>query len=469
MLDYAKKSVITSKLDQLCDDTCKELKNLAEDQIKVAKEKALLVLATEEKGLENYVEKMGEIGAGLKEIGSNLDADASEQDISDFQTQVQNFIDGTEMKSEDKKEIKESVAKKIKETSPTKKSKVRTFFEEKIFRKSSSYESLVEAVKKRKSFVKAKFQTIKAGIKSMGTSANVAKTSNALGGIANSIGKFMDAKNSDGSVDALKVADGIFGIVDEIGQFLPPPASLVTGAITSIFGMFVGGGAPSTEQVIKDEFAKQKKFIKEQFLKQEEFMKELMTQTELERVKSKAFGVLDALESRYEFISAYEGFGGCLHDEVISEITSRVEYFLDESDVHAIKHTFDQKCPDVLASAKQLDDSQQACGLLMYSYIMLEEKRNEILTIMLSLLSNSEDYEELTYGYLNVKANKHESFVDGIKTTFKNTTVYCGLFSYHAESMLSSSNHMAEVERVIHRVYPELKAKDAICKPQGGE
>ena len=74
------------------------------------------------------------------------------------------------------------------------------------------------------------------------------KGSHAVGSVLGSIGKF-EAKNPDGSVNAVKVVSGVADIVDSIGNFLPPPASLITGPISSIFNIFTA--APSTTEVIK--------------------------------------------------------------------------------------------------------------------------------------------------------------------------------------------------------------------------
>ena len=89
--------------------------------------------------------------------------------------------------------------------------------------------------------------------------------------------------------------------------------------------MFFGGGGPSTEEVLKDEFKKQKEFIEKQFKEQNIFMQKLMNQTQVENVQAKAYGVLDAIESRYEFITAYKGVSTCLNEDVINQVTLRVE------------------------------------------------------------------------------------------------------------------------------------------------
>ena len=70
--------------------------------------------------------------------------------------------------------------------------------------------------------------------------------------------------------------------------------------LTGIMGMFGGGGAPSVESIIKKQFAEQKKFIEKQFKQQEKVMEKLLGKNELQSVKAKALGVLDALDTRYE-------------------------------------------------------------------------------------------------------------------------------------------------------------------------
>ena len=141
---------------------------------------------------------------------------------------------------------------------------------------------------------------------------------------------------------------------------------LISGGITSLFGMFFGGGGPSTEEVIQDEFKKQKEFIEEQFKEQKTFIEDIMGQTQLENVQAKAYGVLDALESRYEFITAYEGVSTCLNEDVINQATLRVEYFMDESDAQAIKHAYDMHCPEELNVGGHRP-RQVVCGLLIYT------------------------------------------------------------------------------------------------------
>ena len=61
----------------------------------------------------------------------------------------------------------------------------------------------------------------------MSKTEGLTKTTTALSGFVGAIGKFQ-AKNEDGSPNALKITEGVLDITNSIAQFLPPPASVVT-------------------------------------------------------------------------------------------------------------------------------------------------------------------------------------------------------------------------------------------------
>ena len=238
-----------------------------------------------------------------------------------------------------------------------------------------------------------------------------------------------------------------------------------SGVITSVFNLFTDGGGPSTEEVIKDEFRKQKKFIEEQFSKQETVMKTLLTQTELESVKAKALGVMDALLSRFEFISAYEGLGECLKDDAIAQITARVEFFMDQSDAYSVKHTFDAICPKVLADERGLD-SQKLCGFLLYTFLIIEEKRREMLTIMISMLSTTEEFSELNYGYLEVQSHQEKELKKWVDDTLNVENTYCGLFVYHS-NFIWEGNQKEKIKDLIDHLAPLVQLQGAKCARTG--
>ena len=222
--------------------------------------------------------------------------------------------------------------------------------------------------------------------------------------------------------------------------------------------MFFGGGGPSTEEVMKDEFKKQKKFIEEQFKKQKKLMETLFTKTQVENVKSRALGVLEAMESRYEFISPYEDVTSCLDEEVINQITLRVEYFMDESDAASVKHAFNDICPEVIKKV-EAEDSQLVCGFLLHTYMMIEIKRHEILTALLGLLANSEKYEALSIGYLNVQEHQKQTLSDWLSNELGVRT-FCGLFLYHKAMWNGKERQLNETVDALRRYAPELIRKN---------
>jgi len=314
-----------------------------------------------------------------------------------------------------------------------------------------------------KKFVKRGYKkvTTKNGRRHLGSPKSQAKAMAGLGKMTTGLGLFLNSKDENGKVDPMKIGQGVMSVIDGIAQMLPAPISTITGLVSSILSIFTGGGGPSTEEVIKDEFKKQREFIEKQFKQQQDFMKKMFTQTEVETIKENALGMLDALESRHEFISAYEDVGGCLSDDAISEITLRVRYFMDQAGAYSVKHAFSNKCAGEL---KKVDvrQSQKTCTFLLYTYLTIEEKRHEILTIMMSLLSNSEKYEELNQGYLKVLSHQKQTLRLWLQETFKDRDTYCGLFKHHND-VWGGSQRRQHIQNIIFHFAPSVKSMDRKC------
>ena len=102
-------------------------------------------------------------------------------------------------------------------------------------------------------------------LKALNTEEKVGKAASAFTGIASGVSKFDSASNKTGADKALTIASGVADICSSFAEFLPPPASLVTGMVSNVIGIFIS--TPSTQEVIKEEMAKQKDFINEKFKK----------------------------------------------------------------------------------------------------------------------------------------------------------------------------------------------------------
>ena len=278
---------------------------------------------------------------------------------------------------------------------------------------------------------------------------------------------------------AVDVIGGVLDIATGLSVFMGPQAGLAIGGISAIFTMFSGGGGGDpTAKLIQDGFAEQKEFIADQFEVQREFTIELMmgvteaitesvnaaanytasvciktgeetidrlneiednnnwrfrqnlatgTQLEFDRLKYKALGLIDALEVRFDFIYSFSGVDKCLDDPMAAEITKRVEYFMDQADVFHIKNTFSFSCMNVLFTQKMTSGHLDTCFFLLYTYMIIEQKRHEILLMMMNLLSNSKNVNQLNAGYLSIqKMQKEETYV-WLNKTFDQES-YCALF-----------------------------------------
>ena len=469
VLDFDGRSKIEKKIESLCGTKCQTMRKETVNKINGLEKISLLTLAKQEASINEQIDSVSKLITGFDTVGDQLNDDASGQQLEDFQGQVIDFIEKSEreLSPEDKESLDiEKLKKDVKDTPPTSKVyKIRNLVRTGFLKEKGRKLSMKDKILNKQAVVKKAMVNLKSRVKAVGTSENIAKGSKAVGGVLKAVGKFSNAQRSDGSIDEKQVISGVLDIVDGISAFLPPPASAVTGIVTSVFNLFTDGGGPTTEEVIQEEFRKQKKFIEEQFAKQETVMKTLLTQTELESVKAKALGVMDALLSRFEFISAYEGLGSCLKDDAISQITERVEYFMDQSDAYSVKHTFDAICPKVLADEKALE-SQKLCGFLIYTFLVIEEKRREMLTIMISMLSTTEEFNELNYGYYNVQAHQEKALKKWIEDTLNVEQTYCGLFVYHAKSIWEGSQQ-EKIKEIIDHLAPLVQLQASKCARTG--
>ena len=109
------------------------------------------------------------------------------------------------------------------------------------------------------------------GIKAMSRDEKIEKAGTALGLAMGGVAKFgtVNEDMSD-SQKALRIASGVADIASAVAEFLPPPASIVTGTISNIIGIF--DSTPSTEDVVREQFAIMKDFMGEKFEEQRKFV-----------------------------------------------------------------------------------------------------------------------------------------------------------------------------------------------------
>ena len=85
----------------------------------------------------------------------------------------------------------------------------------------------------------------------------------ALNSVIGAFGKFKKAFKDENNPDGMMVMSGVLDIANALAAFVPPPASLITGTISGIFGLFMEQG-PSTDDLIEQGFKDMKEAIEAQ-------------------------------------------------------------------------------------------------------------------------------------------------------------------------------------------------------------
>ena len=140
-------------------------------------------------------------------------------------------------------------------------------------------EAKLKGLNKKRLQARNYMETTRREIKAMSNTDKLSKSADAVGGILTAVNKFQTG-------DEVQIVSGCLDIANAAAQFLPPPASLVTGTAASVFNLISGAPPdPSNQQVIDEVknainatinagFAKQEKFLQKKFEKHRKFITE---------------------------------------------------------------------------------------------------------------------------------------------------------------------------------------------------
>ena len=127
-------------------------------------------------------------------------------------------------------------------------------------------------------------------------------------------------------------------------------SKFVQGSISSIIGLFTGG-APSTEDVIKKEFDKQKQFLIDAFAetaKLIEGQKIEMEETALSEYIINGNAELEVLTVKHKFIMHFKQLEQEEVDDVAPSIVNEMNFF-DHSGTSAfLRHAFEMKATTIM-------------------------------------------------------------------------------------------------------------------------
>ena len=278
-MDYSINNKLVTKIDKKLANLCKEQQETDDDcngtmddkvynDLALAESKALVVSEREslraEKVFKVLKKAFGSIEASFRYRGFDNFKKAAK--AGEFQKTVKAALDNLQtnkvvLKPYEIDEINEAVEESVKTGSPK-------ILVDKLGAKQNKAQAMVNKAKRKTKTIRSKFGQVKKQLrtslgkgnlmKHMRSPKSRAKLMNGLGSMVTGISFLANPYDSSGIVDPLIIGKGVMGIIEGIGEILPAPVNAITGLVSSIFNMFTGGGGPSTEEVLKDEFKKQR-------------------------------------------------------------------------------------------------------------------------------------------------------------------------------------------------------------------
>ena len=93
-------------------------------------------------------------------------------------------------------------------------------------------------IKKKRGHVETYLKRARRGWRGMTSTDKLEKGTAVLGSLSSGISKFVSVNGEDKLKDAGMIVSGVLDIVGAATEFLPPPASLVTGVFSNVLSFF---------------------------------------------------------------------------------------------------------------------------------------------------------------------------------------------------------------------------------------
>ena len=225
------------------------------------------------------------------------------------------------------------------------------------------------------------------------------KTSGAMGSILGTVG--------------MEIMRGVVNIVNTIAKFLPPPASIITRSVAKLLSIFVA--APSTEDVVKEEFAKQKKFINDKFEEQKKFIagefeeqraliadvKNFLEKNEYQDALTLAKSVQDLIEEKQIVLSRWRDV--TINDWNTQNLINAIDVLDSTKDISSIRQKLEKICfaGDIM-KVDQTFMKNRACTNLLKIYMDINQNRDLILIGLVNVVNRSPSQKESSLSYLNL-------------------------------------------------------------------
>jgi len=311
------------------------------------------------------------------------------------------------------------------------------------------------------------------------------KASTSLGNVFSGISKFT-AINFDNitSKDVGLMVSGGLDFASAVAEFLPPPASTITGALTGILDIFGIGPPPEPtptevinaikagQEEIKDEikagnqkvvdaltkeirsgFQEQKQFmykafseqklylvnefdqVEKQFEESKNFQKELFSKELLREVKNDAIALLEHVQEKYGYILPHAQ--KTLTDIEALDLDQNAGIMDTTFQTARARQAFIDRCPQVFIDQEAMSETnrimRKLCGLLLQTYFQVEKFRDITSNQLIVILART-SLKRLIDGYLILQDERKRSISEFVDTYLINEVeptknqMFCPLF-----------------------------------------
>ena len=355
----------------------------------------------------------------------------------------------------------------------------------------------------RKQKAKHYVSETKRRIKGMSNADKISKIAGSVGSAVSGVQKFVTGGTEN-------ILSGVVDLASAAGNFLPPPVSLVTDVFSSFLGMFIPMG-PTTEEIIEEEFKKQKEFINKKFEEQKMFisakfddlqkkldqttkemndkltklsegitdiadeikkviqklsagvedLKRFITIGDLKEIQTQSEAVLAGLDEEKEFLFAIDTKN--LTKDDVTQLFNHMDLLDSTEKTVFIRNSFNKRC---LTNTYTPDQKADICAVLLYNYISIEEVRYTLMIRFLSLITRSSNNNgKLSDGYWKVFDHRMKNLKLFITKILADTTTQC-YFAEHLDigQTKELNDFISSVDKSFKQKVIEFNSAKYCCK-----
>ena len=458
-IDVADNDDIKAKINETCESLCQDLRKEVIKETNQAESKIEQHFNEKDNILLKNIQDVKKWSDGLTKLSTSVKAYVEATvDPNNVRKKLVELIDDSKAKNYLTDEQHEAMTKKVIDATTfdpiwtTEFNEITASTKRELGIQRQHYLSQQERNKGLKKKAKNYLKKTKNGFLATSNPAKLEKGLKAVSNLVTGIEKLTTG-------DPLKVTSGVLDIANTIAEFLPPPASIVTGTLSGIFNIFgLGGSGPSNQDVIdeiKSGFKEQKSFIRTQFEKQQKFITDELNNLAFTEFKTEAVGLLDEIGEKLGFIETF--IDGVDNDNVANSVRDEIDVLGQTKETSKLRSMIKETCVPQLTSCKD-KEVKKTCLFLIHTVVTIEKYRYITVTNLINMLQST-NLRQLNGGYLKVQKRRKTKIKSWIDTTLLSDPTMSCIISYKMLTQYWTSKEQLEIVDFINYIDPAFSTK----------